>query len=273
MSAAQVAAGTPLIAAGLSPRALSAAEDQLGVSTVGELVKIPAARVQRLRGVGLGPRNELVRRAREWRQQLQVAEQAPRPPRLGRLPRADPGALSLDAVARTARAQRHRQQQRRGAGNPADTGPAGWRPAALARPAWAPQAEIAAQTGLSQPYVGSCSPGRGTLDQERPAVTALRATVREILDRHGRVMEAGQLAAALLAERGCALGDAGARLAVAQACLRAAIETEERLENPRLAHRRAGDKVLMASVLEGDPNAPAREGTARVRGRARPPGR
>ena len=72
MSAARVEAGTPLVAAGLSARALSAAQQQLDVSTVGELAKIPAARVQRLRGVGRGPRNELLKRAREWRQQLQV---------------------------------------------------------------------------------------------------------------------------------------------------------------------------------------------------------
>ncbi len=83
LSAARVEAGTPLVAAGLSARALSAAEDQLTVFTVGELVKIPAARVQRLRGIGLGPRNELVKRAREWRQQLQVAEQAQQPPKTG----------------------------------------------------------------------------------------------------------------------------------------------------------------------------------------------
>src|ERR1022692_487835 len=75
VSAARVAASTPLVAAGLSARALSAAEQQLDVSTVGELIKIPAARVQRLRGVGRGPRNELLKRAREWRQQLQVIEQ------------------------------------------------------------------------------------------------------------------------------------------------------------------------------------------------------
>src|ERR1022692_4722926 len=75
VSAARVAASTPLVAAGLSARALSAAEQQLDVSTVGELIKVPALRVQRLRGVGRGPRNELLKRAREWRQQLQVAEQ------------------------------------------------------------------------------------------------------------------------------------------------------------------------------------------------------
>ncbi len=124
-------------------------------------------------------------------------------------------------------------------------------------PAWAPQAAIAAQTELSQPYVGTLlAKARERWAKSARPVTAVRVTVREILDRHGRVMEASQLAAALLAERGCALGDATARLAVAQACLRAAVETEEHLENPRLDHCRAGEKVLIASVLEGDPTAP-----------------
>ena len=62
LSAARVEAGTPLVAAGLSSRALSAAQDQLKAPTVGELVKIPAARVQRLRD--LDP---------EWREKLRAA--------------------------------------------------------------------------------------------------------------------------------------------------------------------------------------------------------
>ena len=69
-------AATPLAAAGLTARALSIAQQQLGIATVGELVKIPAVRIMRLRGVGLGPRNELVRRAREWRRTLGLAESA-----------------------------------------------------------------------------------------------------------------------------------------------------------------------------------------------------
>ncbi|MGH3273015.1 MAG: protein kinase domain-containing protein, partial [Streptosporangiaceae bacterium] len=90
VSAASVAADTPLVAAGLSARALSAAEQQLDVSTVGELIKIPAARVQRLRGVGRGPRNELLRQAREWRQHLHLTAQPPSP--------ALPGAAGQNAA-------------------------------------------------------------------------------------------------------------------------------------------------------------------------------
>jgi serine/threonine protein kinase len=101
VSASNVTAETPLIAAGLTARALSIAQQQLDVSTVGELVKIPAIRIQRLRGVGLGVRNELVKLAREWRRQLEVPE---RPGEVAKAERAtgastDLRRLSLDEVA------------------------------------------------------------------------------------------------------------------------------------------------------------------------------
>ena len=67
-------ASTPLAAAGLSPRALSIAQQHLGVSTVGELAHIPARRITMLRGIGSRPRYELVRRSREWRLRLRLAE-------------------------------------------------------------------------------------------------------------------------------------------------------------------------------------------------------
>ena len=123
-------------------------------------------------------------------------------------------------------------------------------------PAWAPQAAVAAETGLSQPYVGSLlGKARERWTKSVRPVTDLRKTVLEILARRGRVMEAGQLAAALLAERGSGLDDPSARLALAQACLRAAIEAEESLDNPRLARRRAGTRLLIAAVAtaEDDP--------------------
>ena len=281
VSAALVGASTPLVAAGLSARALSAAEQQLDVSTVGELIKIPAARVQRLRGVGRGPRNELLKRAREWRQQLEVTEQLPdramtgaagqgsatgtaagqagTGPAQATAATADPAMLSLDEIT--------------GQLVPRDNGKnaaeirvirlllalpdADGRPSPV--PAWAPQAAVAAETGLSQPYVGSLlGKARERWTKSVRPVTELRKTVLEILARRGRVMEAGQLAAALLAERGSGLDDPATRLALAQACLRAAIEAEEHLDNPRLARRRASTRLLIAAVAtaEDDPTTP-----------------
>jgi hypothetical protein len=90
-------------------------------------------------------------------------------------------------------------------------------------------------------------------------MTALRTTLLKLLADHGRVLEARQLAEALLAARGSELDDARTRLALAQACVRGAVETEEHLGNPRLARRRNGTRMLIASVAEDDPTAPVEE--------------
>ncbi len=259
-SAALVDASTPLVAAGLSARALSAAQEQLGASTVGELVKIPAARVQRLRGVGLGPRNELLKRVREWRQQLQLAEQAPKPSK-GQTAEADPGVLSVDEIAA-------KLVPKQASGNGAEVAiirlalalPDGdGVPAQV--PAWAPIPVIAARAGLGPGYVTSLlAQARERWTKSLPEVTRLRITVRELLNRHGRVMESEHLATALLAERGCGLDGETARLAVAQASLRAAVVTEEHLNNPGLAKRRTrAGQILIASVVEGDQSLPNEE--------------
>jgi len=261
VSAARVEASTPLIAAGLSVRALSAAQQQLDVSTVGELAKIPAGRVQRLRGVGRGPRNELLKRAREWRQQLQVTERLPKPVKADRTTEvADPSTLSLDELTShlvprdTGRNTAEVRVIRLLLALPDAEG------RSSSAQAWAPQAAVAAETGLSQPYVGSLlGKARERWTKSVKPVTALRATALEILARRGRVMEAGQLAAALLAERGSGLDDPAARLALAEACVRAAVETEEHLDNPRLGKRRVGTRLLIAAVAEDDPTAPTEE--------------
>ena len=45
---------------------------KLHVSTAGDLARIPAGRITRLRGIGSVPRYELVRLSREWRQRFDV---------------------------------------------------------------------------------------------------------------------------------------------------------------------------------------------------------
>ncbi|WP_157995788.1 BREX system serine/threonine kinase PglW [Thermomonospora amylolytica] len=255
-----VTAATPLVAAGLSARALSTALQQLEVSTVGELVRIPAARIQRLRGVGLGPRNELVKRAREWREQLAVSEQVTDPASDDKV--VATGALhrlGLDEVAAQLVPRGKPSAEQRvirlvlalpGAeGQPAETKP------------WDPLSKVAQAFGSDDlAYVGTVlAKARQRWTKDNPALTALRRTVLELLVEHGRVMEAGQLAAALLTRRGCVLNDPQARLTLAAACLRAAVEAEELRDNPRLVRRRHNDKVLIASVEEVDATAPSEE--------------
>jgi serine/threonine protein kinase len=278
---------TPLAAAGLTARALSIAQQRLGVSTVGELVRIQSRRIMRLRGIGISPRNELVRRSREWRLRLRLAETAAHtgekihperavvlPPRTAPPPVAtgavadeaappdladaaeDLAHLSVDDVVR--RLIPEAPDLARVVGLP---GPDGL-PSPV--PSWADQREIAERTGLKEDEVASLLDRlRSRWAKSVPALAPLRADVLRILEDHGRVLEWRQLAAALLARRGSELIDPGARIALAGVCVRAAIETEERTQDPRLATRRHGDRVLVA-LTRDDTAASGRDGIAAI---------
>ncbi|MEV4296065.1 BREX system serine/threonine kinase PglW [Microbispora rosea] len=261
-AAAAATERTPLAAAGLTPKALSVALNDLGVETVGQLIRVPGGRIQRLRGVGVAPRNELLRRAREWRRRFQITELVRKP--TGSQPQAKPvaaaedyGRLDLDElvarlVPKTAKA---------------DDNAARALLLALALPApdgspspvkpWAPQKEIATILGVSAGYVAHLIAKARERWAKDPAVTTLRKELLRILADNGRVMEVSELTVELLARRGSALDGAAARLSLAAAAVRAAIETEERLENPRLLKRRKGDKILVALVAEDDPSLPS----------------
>ena len=286
-AAVAATATTPLAAAGLTARAQSIAQQQLGISTVGELVKIPAVRVMRLRGVGLGPRNELVRRAREWRRALDIAESAEAAAdavaaaaggtaggqgTAGRWASAgmDWSRVNLDEVTRHLVPKPVQGKGAQGKGTPGNLVEVAAIRLMLALPGedsrpspvppWAAQREIAEYISVSQPYVASLmARARERWAKSVPAVTPLREDVADILGEHGRVLEADQIAAALLARRGSELDDPKARQALALGCVRAAIDTEERLANPRLLYRRHGDRVLVAVSAEDDPSAPSED--------------
>ena len=51
-AAAKATPATPLAAAGLSPYALSIAQQRLGIDTAGDLARVPARRITALRGIG-----------------------------------------------------------------------------------------------------------------------------------------------------------------------------------------------------------------------------
>ncbi|MEV4372947.1 BREX system serine/threonine kinase PglW [Nonomuraea sp. NPDC049637] len=266
---------TPLAAAGLTPRALSVALNNLGAETVGQLIRIPGTRVQRLRGVGVAPRNELLKRAREWRRRFQITELAQASAIVKRTakseeapkPKAEEyGALNLDDIVSRLVPKATRTKP----GDAADAADNAARAVllTLALPGldgspspvkpWTPQKEIAEQLGVSASYIAHLIGKARERWAKEPTVTALRHELLDILTQNGRVMEVSELATELLARRGSTLDGTAARLALAGAAVRVAIETEERLENPRLLKRRKGaDRVLVALVAEDDPTLPS----------------
>ena len=124
-------------------------------------------------------------------------------------------------------------------------------------PPWANQHEIAADTGLTPDEVATrLDRLRNRWAKSVPALTPMRDDVLRMLEDHGRILEWRQLAAALLARRGSGLEDAAARMILAGVCVRAAIETEERRQEPRLTTRRLGQKVLIALTRVGDDAVP-----------------
>ncbi|MEU9023340.1 BREX system serine/threonine kinase PglW [Actinomadura sp. NPDC048394] len=262
-------ADTLLVEAGLSPRALSAAIDGLGVSTVGELMAVPAARVHRLRnaGIGSGPRNELLRLGRDWRHRLGSKESVAAVANDQRKAGEDvsvAGAdlkerlkrLSLDEIAGRLVPKEEGQDAEIVALALALPGPDG---AKAPLEPWASQRDIADHKRIKPTDVSQALAAARRRWTSDSAIKPLREDVVAILTEKGRVLESDQLASELLTRRGSGLADPAARRAVAGAALRVAIETEERLDEPRLAKRRTGPggkKVLIALRAPEDADLP-----------------
>ncbi len=249
---------TPLAAAGLSPFALSISQQKLGVSTAGELARVPAKRIAKLRGIGSEPRYELIRVSRDWRERFRLPETqlkdktldfitAVVPPDVPADSPAVQAVMSVDAVVRRLVPDSPDLRRVTGLTSVAGTG-------TLPVSPWADQREIARRTGMTEQEVaGHLDRLRNRWTKSVPELTQIREDVAAILREHGRILGWRQLAAGLLTRRGSELGDPGARLAQAAICVRAAVETEERLDTPRLlAHRIAGDRVLVAVTGAGE---------------------
>ena len=126
---------------------------------------------------------------------------------------------------------------------------------------WAGQQEIAQTTGIAEADVAA-NPERlrSRWAKSVPALTSVRDEVMEILREHGGIMGGRGLAAGLLARRGSLLGDPAERLRVAAICVRAAVDTEERREKPRLARSRggtAGTVIIALTESAAEDGSPA----------------
>ncbi|MET7352948.1 BREX system serine/threonine kinase PglW [Streptomyces mirabilis] len=277
-------AKTELIAAGLSPRAVSVAAD-LGASTVGELVALPPHRFSQARGAGVLIRNELKRRHKQWTAALR-SKPAAGAARAGRaVNSANPSGKAAAAAAETdaevidqltargsvdqlaallapgpSRANSNKPEVIRATlGLPGDgTEPDPW-DEQLAP--WPTQVAIAGALKTAQPTVSRHHAAAIKEWAQTGWLQHIRNELVAVLEAGGRVMTAQELALELRVRHGAGADTPARTLAKSRAVVRAAVEAEalpdgrDEEHQPRLAVLRRGERVLVA--LESLPGSDA----------------
>ena len=232
---AGLAAATPIGALGLAPR-LAGAVERLGVADVGALARVTGDRLA-LSGVGAAVRRELrhlVRRLRE-------AGFAEEPELIGELDPADVPRLSVDRLAERLVPQRSNltEEQRRLLGVLLGT-------EADAGQDWSTTSRTAEVSGADPAEVtGALERARKRWAESRPELVVLREGVAGWLAGRGGVATGQEIAELLLARRG-SIADEPHRSRRARAVVRACVEAEAWIGQPRFRGVRVGEQLLLA---------------------------
>ncbi|MEV0810041.1 BREX system serine/threonine kinase PglW [Micromonospora sp. NPDC050200] len=277
-AATRATRATALEAAGLTPRAVSAAH-RLEATTVGELLAV-ANKLAHLPGLGAKTRQELQRRVKEWRQRLGERETISTTPAARKAATAEAATetaagdgdadlvrVGLDAIATLLVPAKNGRNATEIEGTrlllhlPDESG------ALPALPIWPQQPQVATALGVTSGRVAQVLGKQRKRWHDIPVVGSVRTQIIELLRDGGRVMGVAELAAALLGSRGSVRTGDALRLAVAVAAVRAAVEVDARADEPRLLLRRharadingkphpRGDRLLVA-LEAGEDDAP-----------------
>ncbi len=103
---------------------------------------------------------------------------------------------------------------------------------------WPTQTEVATDLSIGKARLNQWIDEARCRWQKNPSITTVRHELLAILDSSGGVMTAARLGRALLATRGSNLVDENQRSRMASAVVRAAVETERGMVEPRIASRR-----------------------------------
>ncbi|MGW0058612.1 BREX system serine/threonine kinase PglW [Streptosporangium sandarakinum] len=265
---------TALEAAGLTPRAVSTAH-RLGAATVGDLLGMPSKTLFSLPGLGAKTRQELQRRIRDWKARLDEGEPITPDEKVAAREETAAGAgrdggevahdrVGLDTIA--ALLVPDRQKNGRNAneveavrlllGLP-DAG--GVLPGL---PSWPQHPLVAEPVGVTPARVAQMLTRQRKRWNGEPVIHSVRDELLELLAQSGRVMAVPELAEAVLTARGSGRTDPALRRALALAAVRAAVEIDPVVEEPReplLLLRRHGDRLLVALEVGADdsPDTPA----------------
>jgi serine/threonine protein kinase len=269
-AAAKATRATALEAAGLTPRAVSAAH-RLDATTVGDLLTV-ANKLAHLPGLGAKTRQELQRRVKEWRARLGERETLPTSPNARRSAAAEAATettggsadaelvrVGLDAIATLLIPAKNGRNATEVEGTrillrlPDDTG------ALPGLTPWPQQPQVATALGVTPGRVAQILGKQRKRWNDLPVVSSVRAELIELLRDGGRVMGVDELATALLTSRGSMRTGDELRRTVALAAVRAAVEVDALADEPRLLLRRHGHRLLVAlEAAEDDaPDTPA----------------
>jgi serine/threonine protein kinase len=242
---------TPISELGLGTRATNAL-DRFNILTVADLLVTPARKLQRLRGIGHQTRRDILTATRLLRKQLGT----PLPGELGKLDpleedaetpvdAIDPGKLSVDSLIQRVT---HLSQKDEATLRPILEALLSLN--AQFQDVWPTSEEIARHAQLNRKRTAEWVSKLQQRWAREPVVTRLRYDLLDILKRAGGVMTETELAIAILIARGSIQDDRTLRIQWAKAALRAAVEVEGTMVNPRFVVERKDNRVVVAQTQD-----------------------
>jgi serine/threonine protein kinase len=241
---ANVTLDTQIHELGLGTRATNAL-DRANLLTVEDLLTVPLRRLSRFRGVGNKTRREIITAVRLLRERLGARPLTGATSTLDEEPRKgeslDPGSLSIDLLA-----QRLLPRVK----------PDGFDKAVVMIAAllglnddlnepWPSQSSVAEFSKVTRARIGQVVSKFQDRWSKEPSMTRLRKDICGIVEPAGGAMTVSELAEALVVTRGC-VEEEPLRTRLARALVRAAVEVERSMGEPRFQVRREGDRVIVA---------------------------
>lgn len=222
--AASASASTPLVDAGLSARAQTAAS-RLGADTVGDLMAVPAFRLNSSRGVGHHVRRELQARAQQWR--AAATEATPTADvEEGKVVGRQPAEALLERLLPGD--ERERALLRRNLG--LDRG---------AKDPWPTRKELAQSFGIDLARVHEVVGAAAARWAKQATIGPLFTQVLERLDALDGIATLDELATAVLFTQGSNAPE-DERRRIGAALVRAVLEVDDAAVDPRLRWAHAG---------------------------------
>lgn len=204
--------------------------ERMGVHSARELLAVDRVRFRYLRGVGDKIRKEIRLKAKELARQRPDLTQ-------GRttLHDSDDDATADGAISVNELAAQLLPRRPAGDDRPEEAALAYYLGIDTPTPSviWPSLGDTSVATGLDRATLTTALIKARERWLKNPAFTEIRLQLEKLVRSQGQVMTASEAAFALLALRGCAVQDDTERLQLANAVLRAALEAESHLDQPR----------------------------------------